>query len=330
MAWNGKGIYDTEFDLWVPIDQAWPGWPGSADKAVSLAWMTRATLLLGVLLFVADLCRRPQWFLRLLTGVALTGTSIALLGLLQKGTGAEMIFWGESRYGPPQFFATYFYHANAGAYLNLVLPVVFGLAYRALHHRASPLVRGGWIAAALVTAGAVVSNTSRAAQAIGLLLMLVLIVAALPRVRGLDAGRGEDHRRGHGAAAGRGHLRHWAGEPFGSSDRALAKHRGKCAQDLRWPAARTALRGVPEAGLLGYGPGTFRTIFPHVARGEGTELREGWRYLHQDYLQTLLEWGWLGGALWAALFFGGAAAASGRSGREDRRWEMAAEAAGYR
>jgi hypothetical protein len=27
--------------------------------------------------------------------------------------------------------------------------------------------------------------------------------------------------------------------------------------------------------------------------------------LHEDYLQTALEWGWLGSALWALLFFGG-------------------------
>jgi hypothetical protein len=27
--------------------------------------------------------------------------------------------------------------------------------------------------------------------------------------------------------------------------------------------------------------------------------------LHEDYLQTVLEWGWLGSTLWALLFFGG-------------------------
>jgi hypothetical protein len=32
-----------------------------------------------------------------------------------------------------------------------------------------------------------------------------------------------------------------------------------------------------------------------------------WRFLHEDYLQTVLEWGWLGSSLWALLVFGGIA-----------------------
>jgi O-antigen ligase len=31
--------------------------------------------------------------------------------------------------------------------------------------------------------------------------------------------------------------------------------------------------------------------------------------LHEDYLQTVLEWGWLGSSLWALLSFGGIAVA---------------------
>ncbi len=31
--------------------------------------------------------------------------------------------------------------------------------------------------------------------------------------------------------------------------------------------------------------------------------------MHEDYLQTVLEWGWLGSSLWALLFFGGIAVA---------------------
>jgi O-antigen ligase len=79
--------------------------------------------------------------------------------------------------------------------------------------------------------------------------------------------------------------------------------------DARWAADRVAFGGVGDVGLFGFGPGTFQTIFPHYQREFGNGLRGTWRFLHEDYLQTILEWGWLGSAAIAALFFGGIAIA---------------------
>src|SRR5205807_2274511 len=75
--------------------------------------------------------------------------------------------------------------------------------------------------------------------------------------------------------------------------------------DARWLAARVAISILPSAGAIGFGPGTFRVLFPVYNNVHEPPVSGFWRFLHEDYLQTLLEWGWLGGALWALLFFGG-------------------------
>jgi len=75
--------------------------------------------------------------------------------------------------------------------------------------------------------------------------------------------------------------------------------------DARWLASRVAMRALPESGFFGSGPGTFRAIFPAYNAGSANPVPGIWRFLHEDYLQTLMEWGWLGSALWGLLFFGG-------------------------
>jgi O-antigen ligase len=75
--------------------------------------------------------------------------------------------------------------------------------------------------------------------------------------------------------------------------------------DARWQASRVAVRALPDAGFFGFGPGTLRVVFPIYNRSGSDQVPGTWRFLHEDYLQTVLEWGWIGGILWALLFFGG-------------------------
>ncbi|HMC58864.1 MAG TPA: O-antigen ligase family protein, partial [Candidatus Solibacter sp.] len=72
-------------------------------------------------------------------------------------------------------------------------------------------------------------------------------------------------------------------------------------------AQQAALRAVPDAGIFGFGPGCFQVMFPYYTAFLENRIEGIWRYLHADYLQTLLEWGLFGTALWALIFFGGIA-----------------------
>jgi integrase/recombinase XerD len=58
---------------------------------------------------------------------------MVVLGVAQRFTDAPGIFWSPYRYVGETFFATFRYHANAGAYINLVLPFIVALAVRAFY-----------------------------------------------------------------------------------------------------------------------------------------------------------------------------------------------------
>ena len=136
---NARSIYDPEFGTFAAINNFAPHAPGSVDYAISVAWMIRAALLIGALLFVVDLSQDDKYLIQLWVVLGVAAGSISLLGLLQKATGAQAILWQTpiGHYGS-NFFATYYYHANAGAFLNLVLPLTAGLAVRAFGIPSSP------------------------------------------------------------------------------------------------------------------------------------------------------------------------------------------------
>src|SRR5882724_3731854 len=145
MAVNAKSIYDSDFYVFVPLRNFAPHLAGSVDYAISAAWILRGSLLLFAILFVVDLSQSNRWLLRLWYTIGLVAGSIAFLGLLQKATGARMIFWQTAPvWGATTFFATYYYHANAGAFLNLVWPLTAGLAIRAFTTRCHPTMRAMW------------------------------------------------------------------------------------------------------------------------------------------------------------------------------------------
>ena len=310
MALNAKSIYDSEFSLFVPLRNFVPFLTGSVDYANSAAWMLRGALLLGTILFVCDLSQSSRWLLRLWYVISLIGGSIAFLGLLQKATGAQMIFWQPPpppEYGVTTFFATYFYHGNAGAFLNLVWPLSAGLVIRAFTSQSQPGMRALWTIVFIVTIAGVLANTSRMAQVVALVLLIIIGLrfgpGLLRRIPGAQKGVAIAGALALILAlialAQATHLEQPLNRWQSVSEQIPA--------DARWQASRVALGALPDAGFFGFGPGTFRVVFPGYNIGSGHAVPGSWRFLHEDYLQTVLEWGWLGSSLWALLFFGGIA-----------------------
>ena len=308
MTLNARWIYDSELFVFVPWARLLNFGAGSVDHAISAAMMLRVTLLFGAALMTADLSREPVWLLRLWWTIALSGGSIALLGLIQKTTGADMIFWqGSGDQKVTTFFATYYYHANAGAYLNLVLPAAIALAVRSFVTKSSPLARAVTVSLSLFVLVAVMANTSRMGHLVTALLLVSLVIAfgaaTAGRVRAMD-------RKTLLLAAVVLAFTLFAIARESHLDQAI--HRWQQSTEGfdgngRWLASRAALRGIGDAGPLGFGPGTFRVVFPYYTAGLGPGMQGAWRFLHEDYLQTVLEWGWVGSALWALILFGGIA-----------------------
>jgi len=270
--------------------------------------MLRGALLLCAILFVVDLSQSNRWLLRLWLTIGLVAGSIAFLGLLQKATGAQMIFWQTAPvWGATTFFATYYYHGNAGAYLNLVWPLTAGLAVRAFTTPSHPGMRALWISMLIVTIAAVVANTSRMAQLIALLLLIALSVQLGPAFL-----RKVSHTKKNVGLAGAiaillalfalGQATHLE-QPLNRWQSVSER----ISTDARWRASRVAMSALCDIGFFGFGPGTFRAVFPFYNNVATKPAPGTWRFLHEDYLQTALEWGWLGSSLLALLFFGGIA-----------------------
>jgi hypothetical protein len=76
------------------------------------------------------------------------------------------------------------------------------------------------------------------------------------------------------------------------------------AENPRWLVASVAWRMIGDAGPFGFGAGTFALAFPHYMNASGVMIPGIWRHAQQDYLETVIEWGWLGAAVWLVLCAG--------------------------
>jgi hypothetical protein len=323
MALNPKFVYEPTVQYFHFVPTLLPWLPGTCDQITSLHQMWLITGLFGAFWVVNDLGRSAEWRERLWTVMSLTGVSLAGLGLLQRITGAPGIFWRGDLDSGPTFFATYRYHANAGAFINISLLLTAARMICMFRRDHSDLVRSFWVLAFLSTLVSAFVNVSRAATVIGVLLLCILFSWALrerTRARRLALGRGGAAGIAIAGVAVAAILvwavgfqdayRHWSelGKNLVSDDRRLVY--GAVLQNV-----------LPASGWWGLGPGTFHLIFPFFTNNLGTRIQGYWEYAHQDYLETLVEWGVVGAAAWF-FFFGQTIVQSASTFWRSRvRWE---------
>lgn len=306
VALNAYETFNESTFSFVQAHQILADWPGAVDRVWAANAMRMITGLFAALWVVCDLAAHPEWRKRLIWTMAVTGVSIAALGLIQRATGAADIFWAHETLNST-FFATYRYHGNAGAFLNLVFPYIALFAIWAVRRNAGQMSRAFWCLAVILTACSAFVNISRAAMAITAVLAAVLFgwqywlwmrephverpiyLWTIPIVGVLVV-----------AALG------WA---FGLEH--TIHQWGKVGDGSLLENQRLIVYGVisdkvlPGIGCFGFGPGTFQIIFPFYTDDVASQIPGIWKYAHEDYLQTLVEWGWIGGILWAGLIFGG-------------------------
>ncbi len=315
MTLNAQFYYDYQWHMLMPREAISQRLAGSAERGLSLGAMLNLTSLAGAMLFCCDLFQRPEWRKRVWITMALAGCSIALCGIVLKlgGPPAMALLWPAEKIDMANNFATFRYRANAGAFLNLALPLVAGLVFLAFQKPGRPGLKAVWLSMALLLAFAIQLNPSRAGWAIAL------------GLSGMVAARIFWHGWKDGFLRSAGAL-NWI---YGAIAALLVLALGALSFLGGWVTSWDRIRSagldtsersptevyasmVPDAGWLGFGPGTFSAVFPgyqatydFAGRAVPQIWKEGlWWHAHHDYYQTLIEWGHLGMALWTVIVGG--------------------------
>jgi O-antigen ligase len=323
MTWNAKLVYDPRLFYFHPGSPHLPSWPGSVDHKTSAAQMLLITGLFCAFWVASDLGTRDRWRNRLWLVLSLSGVSIMLLGLAQRLSSAPGIFWRTDLDCGKTFFATYRYHGNAGAFINIILPFVAAQTVTAFRRDSSDFGKVFWVLGLLAVLASACVNLSRAATVISVgVVALFLIWQLFEIVR----------RRGRGfnvaqivilfVIVGGASWLLVQEVGFGDAYKHWQELGGALAENFRYIVYDTIEhRVLPDSSWWGFGPNTFSLVFPFYTTGLGWKIWGFWEQAHQDYLQTLMEWGYCGAAVWFLLFGNAVTRAIYAFWRKRRSWD---------
>jgi hypothetical protein len=316
-------------------------WPGSFIVKTPVETMWLYTGLLAALLVAIDLSRRRFWQQSFAITIVATGASIVLLGFAQIRSGATAMLWDTRVPFVGYFFGTYFHRTIAGAFINLTWPVAAGLLLYALYcgakmtpARIAEIALWGLLTA--IGVSGIFAQLCRFAQAnvgfllialigwliwrfparrtpyIGAGILLICLLASIACVVNFSPSTADSIK-----ARWKSSFVPAAPPPPPQTSLQSPRMRADLFMESDNPIASqfmgtermadaTCLRMIPAAGLFGFGPGTWSRTYFHFTTDP--LLRTFFLYTqfaHQDYLQTIVEWGLLGAAAWGLILFGG-------------------------
>ena len=298
-----RGEWDAGLGLMIPLVRKMPGWlPGTMDPAATWQKMLLVSSYVIIFVVAADAAAGRGWRTLLSGAIALAAGSVAAYALYQKVAGAPNIYWRPGPPANPSFFGPFYYHGNSASYFLTGLPFALGLTALALRRQDNGARKLLWSVVSLTVLTGLLVNTSRAGVwfSIGVTtLMLIRESSRLWTWSGARFGAGI-FLSVAAAVAGVCLL----GMAFGW-EKALQRSTVESLMSgfqERSIAPRNALPAAWDAGWTGFGPGTFRYVFAEYNTGfEQGETRKVWDSLHNDPIQTVIEWGWLGASGWMVL-----------------------------
>jgi O-antigen ligase len=316
---------DHSLEAWVfaevedrPLDFDWA--PGTITLSSSLRALIELTLTLIALLAAVRSAESGGWRVLGRT-IAIFGALVSLTGLLHKALGAGTVWWINDEYSRAvYFFAPFVYNANAGAFLNLCLPLAIGLSLRGWHSRQERSLQAFWTLVAVVIMAGVLATASKGSLAIMVLLLAAMLLWNGKRVYHLGLGFFAEKRRrtermvfmvilwvmalAFVALGIETTVKRWDEfmARFGDSSRT--------SNDAREGMMHLMVRmaGPEEGSWHGFGAGSYAHLVPYFAAtaesGEEPVAEGRWLHGHSDPLQTLVEWGYLGAGAWFLLGIG--------------------------